>query len=50
MVAVRVFLSSLVEGANGVSDAVGVGAGNTRCGVSDAVFFSFVPNNTSDSF
>jgi hypothetical protein len=26
---------------------VGVGAGNTRSGVSDAVFFSFVPKTNS---
>jgi hypothetical protein len=32
MVAVQVFLSSLVEEANGVSDAVGIGAGNTTNG------------------
>jgi hypothetical protein len=47
LVAVRVFLSSLAEGANGVSNAVGVGPGNTRSGVSDAVFFSFVPKTNS---
>ncbi len=47
MVAVRVFLSSLVEGANGVSDAVGVGAGNTTNGGVGAGKASFVPKTNS---
>ena len=47
MVAVRAFLPSLVEGANGVSDAVGVGAGNTTNGGVGVGKASFVPKTNS---